>query len=624
MPPGPDPAIPLETVRNAFRGREDPREPLTAADVAHALDCSRRTAYAKLQRLVDRGDLATKKVGARGRVWWPRSSADVAAPAGASTEAQERNLLERLLETSPVGIAVLDPNGRIRRANSRAENLLGLERLQIEGRTYDDPDWDILDEAGAPITPADHPVNRVLETGEPVFGFTHVIRRPDGSRRWLSSNSAPVFDDEGAIERVVVALEDVTALKAQEQRIRRQHDDLAYLDRINEIIRSVDRGIVAATTREGIEQAVCNRLVAAEPYQFAVVGQFSGSREAFLPRTTAGDGHLDDSRCRSPWSADIEAASRAARTREVQTVADAGADATDARVTDTGAYGYQSYVAVPLVYEDVVYGVLGVYADSHSAFEADERTILGELGESVGHAINALERKQALLADTVVQLRFSESGSLASLVESAFDDTEGRGVLERTVLLGGDDAVQFYTWVGPDPGPFVRSIEQLAPVEHVRVVRRDDESARLEVRTSGPTVASVFAAFGGRLARTRLEDGTLEFLAEFPYETDVRQVVDAVTDLYPDIRFLSRRTRTHPERTPGGFRDGVLDRLTERQRTVLELSYGGGFYDWPRESTGEQLARAMGVAPSTFHKHLRRGHRTLLAVLFGPTDLTDR
>jgi predicted DNA binding protein len=126
----------------------------------------------------------------------------------------------------------------------------------------------------------------------------------------------------------------------------------------------------------------------------------------------------------------------------------------------------------------------------------------------------------------------------------------------------------------------------------------------------------MFADFGGRLARTSLEDGTLEFVAEFPYETDVRQVADAVATLYPDIRFLSRRTRLRPERTPVGYRDGVFDRLTDRQRTVLELSYWGGFYDWPRESTGEQLARAMGLAPSTFHKHHRRGQRALLAVLF--------
>ena len=35
-----------------------------------ALDCSRRTAHNKLNELVERGTLDTRKVGARSRVWW--------------------------------------------------------------------------------------------------------------------------------------------------------------------------------------------------------------------------------------------------------------------------------------------------------------------------------------------------------------------------------------------------------------------------------------------------------------------------------------------------------------------------------------------------------------------------
>lgn len=78
----------LESVLAVFDDRSDPGRPLTANDVMEALGCSRRTAHNKLNALVEQGRLATRKVGARGRVWWvPLDSVvDDAAQARAERE----------------------------------------------------------------------------------------------------------------------------------------------------------------------------------------------------------------------------------------------------------------------------------------------------------------------------------------------------------------------------------------------------------------------------------------------------------------------------------------------------------------------------------------------------------
>ena len=62
--------IPLGDVFEVFEQREDRARPLTADDVMEAVGCSRRTAHNKLNELVDRGVLRTRKVGSRSRVWW--------------------------------------------------------------------------------------------------------------------------------------------------------------------------------------------------------------------------------------------------------------------------------------------------------------------------------------------------------------------------------------------------------------------------------------------------------------------------------------------------------------------------------------------------------------------------
>jgi len=76
----------LEAVLSVFESRSDPARPLTANDVMEALDCSRRTAHDKLNALVDDGVLATRKVGARGRVWWIPFDSLAAEHAASGTE----------------------------------------------------------------------------------------------------------------------------------------------------------------------------------------------------------------------------------------------------------------------------------------------------------------------------------------------------------------------------------------------------------------------------------------------------------------------------------------------------------------------------------------------------------
>jgi hypothetical protein len=71
-----------ERVLSVFHDRTDQAKPLTATDVMDALGCSRKTAHNKLETLVERGELKTRKVGARSRVWWVPFSRLVGSDAG--------------------------------------------------------------------------------------------------------------------------------------------------------------------------------------------------------------------------------------------------------------------------------------------------------------------------------------------------------------------------------------------------------------------------------------------------------------------------------------------------------------------------------------------------------------
>lgn len=77
--PGPAPSVTPEEVLGVFDERKDSSEPLTAPEIADALGVSRRTVYDRLDALRERGELTSKKVGGRSRVWWvPTATADEA------------------------------------------------------------------------------------------------------------------------------------------------------------------------------------------------------------------------------------------------------------------------------------------------------------------------------------------------------------------------------------------------------------------------------------------------------------------------------------------------------------------------------------------------------------------
>jgi PAS domain S-box-containing protein len=134
---------------------------------------------------------------------------------------RERERFEKVLDTSPVGITILDADGRIERANDRAEDIFGLELSEVTSRTYDDPAWEIVDEDGEPMPSEELPFNRVLTTGEPVYDVEHGIETPAGTERWLSVNAAPLSVSDGEVERVVAAVEDITGRRERERELRR-------------------------------------------------------------------------------------------------------------------------------------------------------------------------------------------------------------------------------------------------------------------------------------------------------------------------------------------------------------------------------------------------------------------
>lgn len=61
----------------------------------------------------------------------------------------------------------------------------------------------------------------------------------------------------------------------------------------------------------------------------------------------------------------------------------------------------------------------------------------------------------------------------------------------------------------------------------------------------------------------------------------------------------------------------ILSRLSDRQFEALEAGLDVGYYHTPRKATSQDVAEAIGCAPSTASKHLRRAESKLINGLLG-------
>lgn len=84
--------------------------------------------------------------------------------------------------------------------------------------------------------------------------------------------------------------------------------------------------------------------------------------------------------------------------------------------------------------------------------------------------------------------------------------------------------------------------------------------------------------------------------------------------MYPEAEMLSRKQTT---RVAGITRRTVMDladELTDRQLAVLRAAYQAGFFEWPRDTSGEDVAGSLDIAAPTFHQHLRKAEKAVVSV----------
>lgn len=216
----------------------------------------------------------------------------------------------------------------------------------------------------------------------------------------------------------------------------------------------------------------------------------------------------------------------------------------------------------------------------------------------------------------VTEVRFAITDPSYRLVE-ATQRASCRFELRDLVPHEGGRFAEFFTLTGADPERVLAIFDEREELD-AALFRTIDGCNLIEILVGEDCPVVSLARQGGIPRLVTAEAGVVRLVAEIPPTTEPTAVVEGFLDDNPTAELTAKRQRARLRSlfAPGDFERAVRCRLTERQYEVIQTAFEEGYYEWPREHTGEDIADDLGITSATFSQHVAMAERKLLAVLF--------
>ena len=431
-------------------------------------------------------------------------------------------------------------------------------------------------------------------------------------------------------ETVLVYVRDHTDQMADEERVDQLEQRLERVQEINSVVTTVLQRVVGASDRTSVGKTVCERLGGTGLYRFAWVGERDFPGEELGELAAGGDApDLRNQIGDALGAAGKLPERRALETGDAQLIGAIADEESIPRGVRRAAFshGVQSCYAVPLAYRGTSYGVVSVYSGREDGFSEQERAVLDTLAHVAGFAIRALRQEDLLVADTVTEVTIDLADRSLPLARAARE-------IDRQLSLDGavprgDGAVICYLSVdsangdadtatngaeqsdAPSQSELQTTLADVGAVSDVRWIQKG-EPPQLEVTLAGETPITTLTAWGATVATGEFSGESARLVAEVPPDGQVRRIVEAVDETAAETTLVAKTETTRTSETAEAFRNELDERLTDRQRTVLQTAYLSDYFDSPRGSTSEEVAEALDIAGSTLLYHLRRAQQELV------------
>lgn len=428
------------------------------------------------------------------------------------------------------------------------------------------------------------------------------------AQRWVECR-AVAEDGERLVE-----IRDVTEWAQRVHELETARTNLSLLSQHAELISELLGAVVTATTPEEIQRAAARRLSDSALFELAWVGDWAADREGLTVRAAAGSEALLDAIRETDG---LGPERRALETGEPAVVRELADDESVPVPVRKAAFasGIQASAAVALSYGETNFGVLGLYTARPATLDGSGLAGIETLGEVIGFVLYATRQRQATETATYRELVLAvgpRAGPLARLAHATGTTLE----LAGTATVGTELLLAYVALDGGDAETVCEHARADDAVERATVIENPEDGGLCELRLGGDSGLRRLAELGGTVRSAHLDPDGGTITVDVSPDTDVRGLLDRLTDAVSDVRLQATRTRERPAKTTAAVEEVLEEELTDRQRASLKAAYEAGYFDSPRQSTAAEIAESMAVTAPTFSYHLRAAQAKLLTACF--------
>lgn len=416
----------------------------------------------------------------------------------------------------------------------------------------------------------------------------------------------------GALHQAINRIEYEEQLHEQEQTLEQQNHRLNRLSQINDVIRNVQQTLIQASTRNEIIEDVTTLLGDIDRYAFAWLGEYDESDDVVHPLSWAeidteyidtvsgrGNAEVHNLATEAVRSDDIVIEQNLLKQPEWEP-----------ERQYVLRHGFNSVAAVPVSQQGESY-VLFLHGRTASEFEGPEQEVLAELGTAIGYGIQNVVQTEAM--DSAKRIELDIRVEDPQFVCARLSKATGGQVTYKGGLFCEEDQFTAFLEVGTAAdNDVVETVSQWEVIDSITELSQKDGVKVYQIRGPVPPMITTLRDVNGRLLSLVSMDGTCELSVELLPCTDVRTFVDQLEAKYSAVELVSRKNRPTRREPHNPLEVEIQNTLTDRQLEAIETAHYSGFYEWPRETTAEELAAALDISSSTYQYHLRAAERKVV------------
>jgi len=255
-----------------------------------------------------------------------------------------------------------------------------------------------------------------VHTGQSIPAYDTVRRTKDGRLIDVSLTHSPIMNNYGETIAVSLIFRDISERQRQQREIDR-------LSRIQALSSAINAAIVRSTSRPDLLDNACRTAVEHGGFGIAWVGTLDANTLEITPVSSAGPdaGKLiraSEASGRPDHPSGQGVAGRAVRERRAVYSNDIAAEPGPPRATKSEAIrlGYLSRIALPLLVDDKVVGIIVLYAPGKDFFNEEDVRLLTELAGNVSFGLEYIARQHRI--EKLSRLRAVSSEINTAIVRS--------------------------------------------------------------------------------------------------------------------------------------------------------------------------------------------------------------